>query len=87
VYFLGKVSKTNTRPRKMKKYDFYCNEELVICTLNVWPTEYRDLVVATPVGIGRSRISIAAVDGLSILKLFMTFLSVSPDKYGTLTLK
>lgn len=47
-------------------------------SLNVWPTEYRGLVVGTPVGIGRSGISIWAVDGLSPLKSFMAFLSISP---------
>lgn len=56
-------------------------------SLKVRPTEYRDLVVGTPVGIGRSRILISTVDGLSPLNLFMAFLSVSPGKYGTLTLK
>jgi len=56
-------------------------------SLKVCPTEYRDLVVGTPVGIDRSRILISAVDGLSPLKLHMAFFSVSPGEYGTLTLK
>jgi hypothetical protein len=50
------------------------------------PSKNRGLVVGTPVGIGRSRISISAVVGLSWLKLLMVFLSVFPGKYGTLTI-
>lgn len=44
----------------------YCNEEPrpLYFSLNIRPTENRGSVVGTTVGVGTSRISTSAVDGL-----------------------